>query len=928
MAAPSRQSLLEGLTPEQQAVVTHERGPLLVIAGPGAGKTEVMLRRAAYLVLERRIEPEAILLTTFTRKATEELRVRLASLLGPQVERLLIATIHGFCQWLLEQFPDRHPFGQPLRILDEHLQHLFVFAHVEALGLNQPRGRLGEYIADVIAAFNAYSEDLVDPEALVVHLPSKSDDPEALAVAAAYCRYRRLLDESGWLDFPGLQREAYRLLREDDEVRATVQSRFQHVIVDEHQDTNILQDLILGIVAAPEMNLCVVGDDDQSIYRFRGATVANFLRFPELYPQARRIELSHNFRSRRPIVQVASRLIAHNPLRYAKTIEAVRGDGPEVLLVTSDDVDDEGERLAALIATLRAEGAIERWSDVAVLYRSVRYYAQPLLAALAARGIPAVATGNGGFFDRPDIQQLRDLIVALGWPSSWRPDHFAGPVLALTPETVDRLAAFAGNIWELDERGLEALGITDERDRSLLAGLVALRRRVKARQHGSILVLIDEILARSGYVARCIERGDTRAVLNLAQFSRLAADFDRQERSAAPFRFGEFLRSLPERSLDEVEPEDEDAVQVMTIHQAKGREFPVVILASLVEGRLPGRERPARFRIPPELLPQVTPPEIAARRLTDPEEALSDQRRLAYVALTRARDLLVLSAPARIRRQRSRPSRFLDEMGLTAERTSAPPVPRLSLAGTRDRTRRRELGTSAIVTYATCPLRFYLLYEAGFELPAWPTVQLGNAIHLTLAALHRRVLAGQPVDEEFAADLFDRYWQPLSRHASARLEGLYETGRTAVIRYVTNWHRTFERIVGVEQQFCYPAPHGLVTGRIDLVRACPDATLELVDFKTRATAGIALIRPDFQLRLYAAAFEQAVQRPVGRLTVHLLADDREESWGWSDEERARIQAELAAIWDGIAARNFPPHPGTHCVACEVAAFCPAMTKGA
>ncbi|MCS7256914.1 MAG: UvrD-helicase domain-containing protein [Thermomicrobium sp.] len=275
MATTGRESLLDGLTPKQRAVVTHETGPLLVIAGPGAGKTEVMLRRAAYLILDRGIEPEAILLTTFTRKAAEELRVRLARFLGGRIERVLITTIMASASGCSSSYP----YGQPPLILDEHLQHLFVFTHAKELGLNQARGRLGDFIADVLAAFNVYSENLVDPEALVALLPSATDDPEGVAVAAAYRRYRQLLDESGWLDFPGLQREAYRLLRDDEDVRTAVQNRFQYVIVDEHQDTNVLQDLILGIVAAPEMNLCVVGDDDQSISRFRGATVANFLPF-------------------------------------------------------------------------------------------------------------------------------------------------------------------------------------------------------------------------------------------------------------------------------------------------------------------------------------------------------------------------------------------------------------------------------------------------------------------------------------------------------------------------------------------------------------------------------------------------------------------------------------------------------------------------
>lgn len=925
MATTSVDSLLEGLTPEQRAVVLHDRGPLLVVAGPGAGKTEVILRRAAYLVLARHVPPERILLTTFTRKAAEELRLRLAPWLGPTVERLLITTIHGFCQWVLERFPQAHQYGPAPQILDEAAQHLFVFTNLRELGLDRPRGRLGDFLAETIAAFNAYSENLVDPDRLCEVVAPTTDDPEAPIVAEAYRRYRQLLAEARLLDFPGLQREAYALLRHDSTVRQAVQAQFHYVIVDEHQDTNPLQDLILSLVAAPEHNICVVGDDDQSIYRFRGATVANFLRFPDLYPQARRIELVRNFRSTRPIVEVASRLIAHNPLRYAKALLPVRGDGPEVLLLTADDVDDEAERLVELIQLLRSSGAVERWSDIAVLFRSVRHYAQPLLEALAQRGIPAVATGNGAFFDRPDIQQLRDLLLALAWPNYWRPAHFAGPLLGLQPETLARLATLDGIIWDLPPERLAELGITPERDRSVLARLLALHDDVRQRRHGSIVNLVFRLLEASGYVAACIERGDERALRNLAQFTQLAAAFDQQDRSASPYRFGEYLRGLPERSLDELAPDDEDAVQIMTIHQAKGREFPVVIVASLVEGRLPARERPARFQLSPEQLALLAPPELTERHHHEPDASTADQRRLAYVALTRARDLLVLSAPSRIRRQRCRPSRFLSEMGLDERASELPAtVPALPSRGRHGRAP-LSLSTSALTTYATCPLRYFLLYDLDFQLPVWPSVHLGNAVHLALAQLHRCVLAGQVIDAQLAARSFDAYWRP-PRRLTPEIERLYRTARDAVIRYVERWSHTFSSIRQAEQAFMLPIQNGVIVGRIDLVRSLPDEEgegLELVDFKTRTQQGRELLQPELQLRLYALALEALDPRPIRRLTVHFLLDDQELSWPWDDTERARAQEALAALLDGIAARRFPPNPGRHCAACDVAALCPA-----
>lgn len=915
----SRPILDDSLTPEQRAAITYGDGPLLVIAGPGAGKTEVMVRRVAFLVRERGVAPEALLVTTFTRRAAAELRGRVRRFLGGAADRVFVSTIHGFCQWLLEAFPEAHPYGAAPQVLDDQAQFLLVFTAARDLGLDLPKGRRGEFLAEVVAAFSAYGEELVDPDRLPAALAAAGADAETRAVAEAYGRYLALLRDRRALDFAALQREAYRLLQGDARVRAAVQDRFRYLVVDEHQDTNPIQDLILRLVAAPQDNVCVVGDDDQSIYRFRGATVQNFLRFPEAYRDAGRIELGRNFRSTEPIVAAAARLIAHNPVRYAKALVAHRGTGPDVLLVQAEDVEEEGERLAAVIGELRARGAIARWRDVTVLYSSVRYYAEPLLRALAARGIPAVVTGDGGFFDRPDIAQLRGLVAMLGWASGWRPDRLAGPVLALRPETLAALGSVGGDLWDLDAEGLARAGVADRRDRDVLAALITLQRRVRAREHGSVLGLVHDLLAVSGYVADRLRAGDEAALLNVAAFTRLAEAFDRHTGSRSPARFAEYLWSLPERALDEARPPADDGVQVMTIHQAKGLEFPVVVVASVIEGRLPSRPRSRRFRVPDAVASAVMPEEIAAARREDGTDVhLADQRRLLYVGLTRARDLLVLGTSEKVRRQRCRPSRFLAEMGLEPAGASLPDGgAALGTAGAPGEPPLPELSFSAVHAYLTCPLRYRLLYAWRLSVPAWPVAQYGANLHRALAAVHARVLGGQPVDEATARALLAQHWLPFGPRAEATEERFRRSGAEDLSRYVREWAHTFPRVRGAELAFTYEAGDCLLTGRIDLVRAGEDGAVELVDFKTRTEAGASL-----QLGLYALAYEATRGQPVQRLVVHLLAEGREVAEAWTDATRARVREALATVVAGIRAERFAPAPGAHCAGCEVRALCP------
>ncbi|MGQ9576305.1 MAG: ATP-dependent helicase [Thermoguttaceae bacterium] len=326
-----------GLTDAQQAAILHTEGPLLIVAGPGAGKTEVIVRRTARLVLEAGVQPRNILVTTFTNKAADELYDRLWPSLGKAVYDLHISTIHSFCQMLLGEYPDAHPWGRRFEVLDDRRQFLLVYARLGELGLNRfPKARLGDFLADVIATFNLCTEEMVEParfrqaaeqrgaELLGLKKASPEAVEEYLAVAEAYARYLELLRGEALLDFGMLQRVAYEMLQKEA-IRAQVADRFRYILVDEYQDTNRLQVLLLKQIATPRFNICAVGDDDQSIYRFRGATVSSFLNFEEDFPGARTVFLDTNFRATPELVEAASALIAHNaPYRKAKNLRAQR----------------------------------------------------------------------------------------------------------------------------------------------------------------------------------------------------------------------------------------------------------------------------------------------------------------------------------------------------------------------------------------------------------------------------------------------------------------------------------------------------------------------------------------------------------------------------------------------------------------------------
>jgi len=934
------------LTKEQQEAIIHKDGPLLIIAGPGAGKTDVIVRRTAYLVREHGINPQNLLVTTFTNKAADELYDRLWRYLGNQAHDIHISTIHSFCQKLLRDHPDSHHWGRTFDILDDREQFLFVYARLRDLGLNRfPKARMGDFLADVISTFNLCTEEMVNPGKFKQEIAErgnqllglKKDTPEAIeeymAIANAYECYLELLQGENLVDFSMLQKITYEMLISGKKIRDEIAEQYKYILVDEYQDTNRLQVLLLKEIAQPDYNICAVGDDDQSIYRFRGSTVKSFLEFENDFPNPKFITLNVNFRATKPLVGVSEKLIKHNEsFRREKDLKAHR-QLPDYrpVWIHAETCAEEAEMVVKSIADARKNGFIQDYGEIAFLFRSVKYHAQDYLIALEKYKIPFRVISDGGFFDREDIIHLKDLITFCGWKDKWDPRIFEGKLLELHPDTIEAIRKIKEDpsVW-IDEELLSKLGVHNQEDRSALKELANLRVQTQNNELSSLLDLFYELLRATGYFERSCKEGmegmktgeANAALLNLAQFSALINSFQRLVRTQNTYRFGDYLRTIPARSLDALRPEPEkDAVLIMTIHQAKGLEFPVVIVGSAMEGRFPGRFRPPAYPIPPELR--------LSKESDSVEENIRDQRRLFYVGITRAENLLIIGSADKVNKRGGGRSSFIANIGedqfaqsslLTAEKSMMEkrikqPAPV-----------RQRLSYSAVHIYMLCPLQYKLMFDCGFAVPQAHLFQFGRLIHEALEIIHNLALNGDKITTATARLVLDKIWKPFRYWKPEQESGLKESGYRYLIRYCEAYSDRFDRVHWVEEPIDLSIGDDVViSGRIDL--ACKtEKGIEVIDFKVRSRKGFEILKPHLQVRTYGLACCQQEDLKIDRVVIHLLAEEpgRDlEIVQWSEETAREANKTIHEAIASIQSRQFNPSPGAHCRYCDFSNICPS-----
>ncbi|SDI41134.1 DNA helicase PcrA [Alteribacillus bidgolensis] len=609
------EKMLGGMNPEQKEAVQHTEGPLLVMAGAGSGKTRVLTHRIAYLIREKGVPPYAILAITFTNKAAREMKERVANLVGPVAEDIWMSTFHSMCVRILRRDIDRIGYNRNFSILDSSDQLSVIKQILKDQNIDSkkydPRSMLGM----ISSAKNV----LDTPEKFA----EKAYGPVEETAADVYKEYQRRLRTNHALDFDDLIMMTIKLFKQVPEVLSFYQRKFQYIHVDEYQDTNRAQYVLVNLLAENHRNLCVVGDSDQSIYKWRGADIENILSFENDYEECRSILLEQNYRSTKKILLAANEVIKNNSGRKPKNLWTENDDGKNIHYFQAADERDESVYVVEKIKEAVQNGDYD-YSDIAVLYRT-NAQSRVMEEMFLKSNINYNMIGGTKFYDRKEIKDVLAYLRVVANPDD---DISLGRIInvpkrGIGATTVDKIAAYANNqgismfaaLQEADQIGLSA-----RPTKKLLEFSEQLGNWIQLQDYLSVTELVDELLEKTGYRDALKEDKSLESqsrLENIDEFISVTKDFEKKNEDKSLIAFLTDLALVSD--INQEEEDDESAVVMMTLHSAKGLEFPVVFLIGMEEGVFPH-----------------------SRSLFENEE-MEEERRLAYVGITRAEEELHLT---------------------------------------------------------------------------------------------------------------------------------------------------------------------------------------------------------------------------------------------------------------------------------------------
>lgn len=898
-----------GANDSQKEAIRTTEGPVLIIAGPGTGKTFTLVQRTVYLIEEKHVSPEQILIATYTEKAAGELITRISNELvkrniSVNLNEMYIGTFHSICLRMLKDYGEDSAFQRNPQILDDFTQHYRVMQNISRFNdfddytavINE--GSSWQNAKKICDYANRFREELADPEAM-----SHDEDQRIAAAGKILLTYRDLLEEKKWLDFSSIQTSTYRMITENPEIRDRIQSKIRYVMIDEYQDTNYIQDCLVLELGGRTQNICVVGDDDQGLYRFRGGSVRNILEFPQKFPQGKCavIPLTVNYRSNSQIVDFYNSWMKDEAekyfrwktdekcFRHDKKITAFRTDkisSPAVIRITGKGRNDWHERILDFILRLKKSGKITDLNQIAFLFFSVRSpEARGLAEFLRSRNIPVYCPRAGQFFARPEVRYaLGALLLAL--------PHYKEAELRKTPDEKDGLK------YKLYYREcIEKLESEFRRGRfqELKRFIEQEKKRLKNLKEGetvSFSRIFYQLLAFEPFRTALdtdLADGDfteQRPARNLAGISELLRQFENtQGRSTVEKKwleheerilFGVFFRYHYEEKLNEPEDQNEYApgghVSFMTFHQSKGMEFPVVVVGSM--NRYP-RERT-------DSLAEDIADRYCHRPRFEPINLRKyfDFWRIFYTVFSRAQDLLVLTAD---RMQMNTPSYELGGVYWhLPEYTAREFHPEaFSFRTIKDSSIKNSYSfTTHITVYRDCPVQYKMLKELQFTPVRQPGALFGKLVHETIEDVHRAALRGE-ADQITPRNVGKWTWANyLNLH---RTEGFFldrnsvNAADRQVMQYVWRQRGDWSRIRQAEYDVSLIMPDYIIAGTVDLIRGTGD-TVELVDFKSEKKEELQnnpkrLERYRKQLLLYAHIIEEKSSLKISRLHLYCTGGD-------------------------------------------------------
>jgi DNA helicase-2/ATP-dependent DNA helicase PcrA len=864
--------------------------------------------------------PENIIAFTFTEKAAAELKERVHTRCKEQLgntiglANLYVGTIHGYCLELLKsEIPEYLKF----EVLNEVQLSLFVDRHSKASGLTLCTTLTGvplrRYVdtRNYIAALSILREDdVTDSTAL-----------SSNSVAAHRVDYQQLLNAKGYLDYSGILAGAVDAIRGNDALRKRLAARIKHVIVDEYQDVNPIQEFIVEELHSLGAGLCVVGDDDQTVYQFRGSDVGNILGFEERYPPVTPVRLEDNFRSSEGIVAVAREFIRRVVPRLEKEMKSTQAqqyDEGDLVALGFESPEEEADYIAQTCTSLHGvavrEGNNERgmaWSDMAVLLRSVRGSGGPIAEALKRARVPYIVTGMDNLFEQPEAEAARKLFYFLAGNSD-----------------EDELR----DAWEKADLGIGRAELSHA-----IAEAAKARRNMKKADLGQFQVynlqrqfmaFLENAALREESVPN--SRGEV-VFYNLGKFSQAISDFEsihfRSEPTQKYETFAGFLKHHAENSYPEGWQDNAyaspDAVRIMTVHQAKGLQWPAVFIPQLVRNRFPSIG--SRGRTPWHLIPVAAFKNASRYKGTE-----ADERRLFYVAITRAQKFLHMTwAPTDGNSHAQRASCFLDEVResiyVKRRRQDYLARPRLE-AQPKASVANVTLSFSDLKYFLECPYQFKLRILYGFNAPLAEALGYGKSLHDALAEVHSRALHGETVEPADAALLVERHLHAPYAYPALR-EKLAAAAKRVIEAYIRKNEHEFCKVEFSEKPIEIALGDGVsVVGRIDLVRRLDTGEVTIVDLKSSDRVQREEIT-ESQLHVYALGYQELTGRRADYVETYELDHQKQIRRPVGDEFMEDVKRDVHAAAKALRGNSLGPKPEKKtCGRCDYCNLCSVAVR--
>ena len=926
---------MKGLNKQQLQAIKHKNGPLLIIAGAGTGKTTVLTERIVNLIEKGFADPEEILALTFTEKATSEMIDRVDKALPLGLPEMWISTFHGFCDKILREKAIHIGLNPKYKLLTQAQSVKLIKDNLYKFDLDyfRPLSNPIKFVQGMVTHFSRLQDENVSPLEYLSWSEKKFkeelDQKKWKELSGAYKTYSDLKIEKGFFDFSDLITKTLELFQKRPNVLKEYQKKFKYILIDEFQDTNYSQNL-LALMLSKNGNITVVGDDDQSIYRFRGASVSNIVQFRKSFPDAKVIVLNKNYRSFQEILDLSYKVIQNNNPYRLEIVEKVnkklvsnrKGKG-EIKIISTNDSLEEAEEVSKKIISLKQKGY--EFKDFAVLVRA-NNHADIFVKTFERLGIPHQFLGPSRLFEQPEIVDLVSFLRVVH-------DHTDN--LSLTRLLSIPDLKFSGKkiseMMSISKKTNEHLfSILEKSEEEQIIKIVSLiNSHLERKYRESAGNLLFEFLQESGIYSQILSDNTENALVkanNLATFFEKIKALEKQDVQSVIDWLDLTMELKDTTPATEGDWSQENKVNILTVHSSKGLEFPVVFLVNLVSQRFPGMNRSEQIPIPEELIKEILP---------ERDAHIEEERRLFYVGATRAKDKLFLTAAKYYgdSTREKKLSQFLVETGIEEilleslkKHTLEIPIKIKQSEKRRQKTKVDTLSYSQIETFKICPLHYKLAYLLRVPSPTTPSLSMGNAVHDSMQDIFTNISNGSRIEEITLADILEENW-----NSEGFLDKKHELdAKKKCQKYLNDYFDLVyknEVPIALEKKFLINIPIKgknplKITGKIDRVDKIGENTIEIIDYKTGTNIPSQReVDSNLQLSIYALAAKELFRDMEVKLSLFYFEENKKLTTKRSAADLKKATSEIYEIREEIEKSDFKCSKHFFCENCEYSLFC-------